>query len=40
MQAGNNCPYSNNDEINADYVIKYPGENHYDDAKNKCNNSP
>jgi hypothetical protein len=40
MQVGYNCPYSDNDKINTDYVIKYPGKNHYDDAKNKRYNSP
>ena len=40
MQVGYNCPYSDDDEINTDYVIKYPGKNHYDDAKNERDNSP
>ena len=40
MQVGYNCPYSDDDKINTDYVIEYPGKNHYDDAKNKRDNSP
>jgi hypothetical protein len=40
VQAADNRPNSDDDKIDAYYVIKYPGENHYDDAKNKSNNSP
>jgi hypothetical protein len=40
MQVGYDCPYSDDDKINTDYVIKYPGKNHYDDAKNKRDNAP
>lgn len=40
VQAADNRPYSDDDKIDTDYVIEYPGENHYDDAKNKRDNSP
>jgi hypothetical protein len=40
MQESDNCPYSNNDKINTDNVIKYPGKYHYDDTKNERDNSP
>jgi hypothetical protein len=40
MHVGYNCPYPDDDEINTDYIIKYPGENHNDDAKNKRYNPP
>jgi hypothetical protein len=37
---GCNCPYSDDDKIDTDYVIQYPGKHHYDDAKNKRDDSP
>ena len=40
VQAADNRPNSDDDKIDAYYVIEYPGENHYDDAKNKRDNSP
>ena len=40
MQVRYNCPYSDDDKINTDYVIKYLGKNHYYDAKNKRDNAP
>lgn len=40
MQVGYNCPYSDDDKINADYIVKYFRKNHYDDATNKSDNSP
>ena len=33
MQVGYNSPYSDDDEINTHYIIKYPRKNHHEDAK-------
>jgi hypothetical protein len=40
VEVSDNSQYANDDEINPDEIVKYLGENHYNDAENKRDYTP
>jgi hypothetical protein len=40
VEVRDNSQYANDDEINPYEIVKYLGENHYNDTENKRDNTP